>query len=190
MKFLLVFLLLLNVCYSSSFNYCSPELAKASQTTLNLPEASLLLEQIQKEGGVGLFYDKKNANIYACWNPDTRTIHVASTHHRTFGTFISSILFEMHNAKQNRRFEHLFYLAETGKITRSKYIEAMERIEHQNGLETMALINKGISLGIYPKDAQWEIPTQFHEYFQIQIEMGHSAHHGKVFDQISRIRKA
>jgi hypothetical protein len=189
MKKFIILILLFNVCYSANFKSCPKELAKASQTVLQLPEANRLLDQVQQEGGIHLVYDRSSKPYNACWMSPTRTIHVIGKEHRTFASYISSILFEMHNAKQDKKLEYLFQLAERGWITKSEYIESMERIEHQNALETMALIKKGMQLGVYPKDSFWEVPVSFKEHFAIQIEMGHSALHGQTYDALSRKRK-
>ena len=185
MKLLILFILSFNLCYSAQFSSSPKCLQKASEVALHLPETERLLEHILQEGPVRL--DTKNAlqDFQASWNCTSRTIKINLARHRELGSIISSIVFEMHNAKTDKHIEYLMQLVERGMISQDEFIESMERIEHQNALQASFLLTKGIRQGIYPKSAAWSQPVDFKRYFQIQKQAGHAGYYAKVFSKLS-----
>lgn len=174
MKKYLIFLFLL--C-GPLFAYptCSPELNHPLHLLYHLDESRQIISKVEAEAPIRVYLTnlgKKGSN--AMWDPNRRSILLNSAKKRTAGINVRSILFELHNALSNKKFNYYNRLARAGKISKAAYVETIERIEYQNALQTVALLNKGIQLNIFPKDAVWNIAPNFEEHFQIQKKAGHS----------------
>lgn len=169
-----------------SFAFYAPQLSLAVKSLLQVPDCLQLLQEVQKLGPVGLKWEHLGSNSSdAAWYGDQRVIAVNASKRHTEGQKICSILFEMHNAINNYKFLQLDRLAREHKIDKESYVESIERLEHQNALNTKRLLEKGISLGIFPKDARWPIIHCFEDHYKVQQIMGHSHQISCVFDDLN-----
>jgi hypothetical protein len=167
----------------SSLPICSSSLKQHLAALLKIPEAKKLINTIQKEGAFQIIAQSNNSvkKFGACWDPDRRIIYV-DVANRTKGFVIGSILFELHNASVNSQFKHLNRLASYGKIDKNKYIKSMEYIEYLNVLNASKISEKGINMGVLPKDAYLPKYTSFEEHFRAQKMSGHSAYFARSYE--------
>lgn len=167
---------------------CAAQLKGCLNKIQQLPEARQLITDIQKEGPIKITV---NDNHYlskqfgAFWDPCNRVITVNYSSHRSEGSLIGSIIFELHNASVNSKLIRLDNLAASGKIDREAYVEGVERLEYQNSLNASALTKKGIQKGIFPKSAYLPTYSTFEEHFRIQKEAGHSAFIAKNYNHLA-----
>lgn len=155
---------------------CAPPLQNCLQKILEIPEARALIATIQKEGAIKIVA-KENAvskQFGAFWDPDHRIICIDLSPHRSQGSVIGSLLFELHNASSNSKINYLDGLAHQRKIDMKSYVEAMEYIEYLNSLNTSRMAAKGIDMGVLPVDAQLPTYSSFKEHLKAQKESGHS----------------
>lgn len=184
MKFLFIFLIQFSVCFC--FTSYPKEYAETVQTILSLNEARELLADIQSEGPIKIVACRAPHNFGASWNSSLRIIRINTRKNHSSQDLITSILFEMHNAKKDREISRIMGLACRRKISKQLYVQEMEKIEHQNALETTTLLELGQKRGLYPKSILWKMPASFEDYYALQMEAGHTAHHGEVFDLLFR----
>lgn len=180
------FILIINNClfaYSDTFAKVDPHYATAVQRLYQLPEAKRLIYEAQREGAIELkANDIIDAPFDAIWYPSNRSILINP--HEDLGPLICSILFELHNAKTNYAHNQLATLARLRHISRQTYIYEVERIEHQNAMATVTLIELGIARGIFPPSTRWPIPQDFQSYLITQKMSGHSEFIGRVYDEL------
>jgi hypothetical protein len=151
-----------------------------------LPEFHTLIESVQKEGRVRVTYEFiYDGDFDGFWDSSSRTIIVNANRFKSEGKALVTILFELHNAKSNQHFKHLVELAQKGQITKEAYVLAVEKMEYENCLMTCALLEKGRALGIFPKDATWNIAKTFEEHYRIQLRTGHSEWIAKAYDHFN-----
>jgi hypothetical protein len=181
--------LFITLCLMSSALFAypnhSPELASPLKVLYKLEEAKSLLEAVEAEGS----FTMKTARLgmhasNAAWYPDMRTICVNVSNKRSQGSMIRSLIFELHNALNQKKFDQMDRLATQGKISKQNYILEIEQLEYENALQTVKVLNAGIKKGIFPKDAFWPIASSFQEHMQIQLEAGHAQNVGALYDQL------
>lgn len=185
---LIIFLLLINIfsLYGISVPQNSLSGKEALQLIQRLPQACQLISSIEKEGPVKIeILSLPHENFDAFWEGGRRTIRINAERNGTLGILICSILFELHNAATNRHLKKLTLLASTGMISKEEYVEAIERLEHENALKTCALLNEGIFLNIFPAEAYWPILPHFEDHYKIQQVEGHSAWIAAQYDSLS-----
>jgi hypothetical protein len=167
---------------------CAPQLQDNLNTMLKLPEIRDLISTIQKEGNIQITVrnTELSEQFGAFWDMDNRIICIAMSPNSSKGRIIGSILFELHNALANSQLNALDELAAQKKITKSAYVEGVERIEYHNSLKASAITAKGVKLGLFPPDAELSTYSSFEEHYRIQQWAGHSAWIAKTYDDIVR----
>ncbi len=173
---------------SRSFAFYPKELENAATVLVRLPEAKQLLETINKEGPVGLILDPA-AEAGAYWDSYNRRIGINLEMCRNDGVIINCILFELHNAANDKKLRNFTNLAAKGKISKEAYVEAIEKIEHENAVSASRLLRKGIEENIYPPQAKWSVFSSFEDHYLVQQLTGHSLFIAERYDQMNRGRK-
>lgn len=132
------------------------------------------LVQIMEQEGVAVGWAAM-AHCTAMWNGGSRTILLNSSYAWSEGQKIVSILMEMHNARSNSALAKVDRLAWQGRLSKWEYVEAIERIEHANALQTSTLLKEGVAQGYFPPDARYRIYPQFQDHYALQRKSGHSS---------------
>lgn len=163
----------------------SPELKPIIQKLFLLSEARSLLDEAQKDGPIKIRTASLGKNVgEAMWCGDDRTIYLNSSHNQSKACQLRYILFEMQNAKTDRQFMQVDEQAEQGHLSKWAYVKSIERLEHQNALNTYLLIEKGIHLGYYPQEARWPVPKTFEEHYAMQLRNGHADDIASLYEEI------
>ena len=174
----------------SKINSYSPKLKAAITKLEQMPEFREFIAEVQSEGPVKVEIEKMNSfDFEALWDANTRTVIVNENFNKTVGEMITSILFELHNAKSNKTLLATFELAKKGLINKETYVRNIEKMEHTNAVNTTELLEKGIARGIFPKDSSWNIYKNFEDHYKLQQVYGHSQWLADKFDQISPLTK-
>lgn len=161
--------------HSPSFQNIPKQLKTTVTKLLELPEARELLAQVNQEGPVSVVMQNDPSGQFdAFWDGNQRRILVNPHRHQTEGSWICSILFELHNASTNQYMRVLFESAKSNRISKDEWVKQMEKMEHTNALKTCALLDKGISQGIYPANSHWNIFYTFDDHYKLQQVTGHS----------------
>ncbi|MFZ0565299.1 MAG: hypothetical protein WAM28_03855 [Chlamydiales bacterium] len=184
--FLISLLFLSSSVFARQATY-SPPLTRAVHLIYQFEESRKIITQVEKEGGVHIHVanlGKRGTN--ALWDPSNRTIVLNTSKPRTDGINVRSILFELHNALSTKHFDYYGRLARERKISKWDYVEAIERIEHNNALHTVTLLNSGIQQNVFPQDARWNIAPSFEEHFALQKQSGHSGFIAKNYDSMHK----
>lgn len=186
MKTLLFCLFFLSGCLYAYPKH-SHQLSHCINALYQLEDTRLLLESVEAQGTITI----KAAQMghyatNAAWYPDERTICVNFSHKRSYGSLIRSLVFELHNALNQKEFDHYDALASQKRISKEKYIESVEYLEYTNALKTAEIMQKGINQGIFPGDSGWCISSSFAEHYQIQKEAGHSKCIGDLYDVLAK----
>lgn len=152
-----------------------PSAQQAMQIIADVPEGKQLLQEVWKNGAVRVEIVRlENEQFEAYWDAGKRLIQVNAVHTRDLAATIRAIVFELHNAKNNARFIDLMTLAYQGRISVDQYVEGMERIEHQNAIETALILDRGIAQGVFPKETAWLVLRDFEDHYAHQQLGGHS----------------
>lgn len=158
---------------------CSSDLKQCWKKILQLPEARLLINKVQKEGIIALVSNNDHhltKKFGAFWDPSNRIITINSSSHRSEADLIISIIFELHNASSNKHLTRLHYLAAAGAIDRESYVQSVEKIEYQNALNASILARKGVDKGVFPENTLMQTYPTFEEHYKVQKAGGHSSH--------------
>ncbi len=193
MKHLLVLFLFLTSSLSLFGDYRAAQFARvqsslkpAVEKMLRYPKAQRLLQEAQREGPISVRsrpFHVSTSN--AMWNAGNRTITLNSNHPRNEGEAIRSMIFELHNAKNNKRLHAVDLQARSGSLSKEAYVRNIEWVEHQNALEAKHLLDEGVNLGYYPSSSRWPIIENFEEHYRLQQSAGHSQFIAGIYDQIS-----
>lgn len=177
---------ILNISYLfANFIQVPYPLKRAATKIENFSLSKQLLNEVEIEGPIKLeFQPLGKGPFHACWIGELRTILLNASNEWTEGQIISSILFELHNAKKDRKFENLNLLALKNKISKQHYVESIERFEFDNSLLTKKIIDSGIQYGFFPKDAHLPVYKNFEEHYYWQVKLGHSALMAKQYDEL------
>lgn len=150
-----------------------------------LPEVTKLIHEVEKEGPVRVeVMDITSANFDAFWDSKNRIVRINERQNQVEGVFICSLIFELHNASTDGRFKQLYQMAKQGQISKEKYVENVERMEHQNALNASTILDKGIRLGIFDNSARWFILRDFNDHYRVQQMHGHSAWIARNYDRL------
>ncbi len=157
------------------------------ETIQSLPEGRALIVAASKEGPIrlALFNDSR---FGACWNNQERIIALDPQTNASMGKAINSLIFELHNAKNDKKLTQLYRLAANRQIDKEAFVESVERVEYENALETCRLLRKGIERKVFPKDADWQIFRSFEDHYSIQQMTGHSQQIAESYDDLTRAR--
>ncbi len=185
---LFIFILLLS---SSLFAYPqhTPKLCKPLHALYQVEETKQIILKAESEGPIRVRLvplGPKGSN--AMWIPSKRSIYLNSSIPRSEGVAIRSILFELHNSLSNSQFDYYNGLVQAGKISKAAYVETIERIEHQNALQTAALLERGIRNNQFPLTARWNVLHNFETHFQLQKKAGHSQFIAYNYDTMNTYR--
>lgn len=168
---------------------CSPELKESVIQIQKLSEGRELIAKVQQEGQIRILVNNVTSDQFAAfWDPDNRHIYVTLYPDREPGSLIGSILFELHNALVSSKLDYYDSLATQGKISREDYVEAIERLEYQNSLNTAKIAESGIRAGLFHRGARLPTYSSFEEHFRIQKMGGHSAWIARNYDMMSPIK--
>lgn len=168
------------------FAFYPPELKKTVMTLQKLPEFRILLAQISQEGKVGIEMAPSYSESFdAMWDSSRRVIMVNPNKRTSEGNLICSIIFEMHNASTDKQFVELVKKAREGSISKDDFVLSVERMEHDNCLKTIAILQKGMANGIFPDTSKWKVFKNFEDHYKIQQIHGHS---GWLADSYDRYR--
>jgi len=172
------------------FNSYPESLKQAISAIEKIPEITAILREVQKDGPITVkFEDLNSFDFEALWNSQSRTIVVNASKDRSLGNIITSIVFELHNAKSNHNLRNLFEKALKGKINKDTYVRNVEKMEHQNALETSKLMNLGISKGVFPEEARWNMYEDFEDHYKLQQIYNHSQWLAARYDEMTPIKR-
>ncbi len=165
---------------------CCSEIRDTLDQIQQLEEVNDLIQEILKEGPLSIKINHPQAKkqFDGCWSGDNRTIYVTHSKNTPRGLLLSTLLFELHNAKRNYDLQNLDREAQNRKIKKKNYVRAVEQLEFENVHDTTKLINKGKRLGVFPKNCYWNYPDDFEEHLQIQKSSGHSKWIADGYDQM------
>lgn len=167
----------------------STKVRQAFTAIQKLPEVRQLISTIEKEGPIHVdIAHLPNEEFDAYWESTDRLIRINESRNEKFGILICSLLFELHNARADREIVRLGNLAYSGRMTKDQYVESVERLEYQNAMQTSALLEKGISLNIFPADAKWPLYRNFDDHYKAQQILGHSGWIADQYDSMLRTR--
>lgn len=163
--------------------YCAPQLQEAFSLLQQMPEVNALIDKIEKDGPFSIEMNRGMSKKFeGYWSPDYRTVCVTPNH--SLAGNITTILFEMHNAANQSTLDYYDNLAYNREISRKDYIRAIEHWEYENALATAKILNKGIEMGLFPRECYWPVHDNFEEHFELQKSAGHSAYVGKMYDSL------
>lgn len=172
-----------------SLHYSS-DLTEIMNTIEKLPEAQALFREVQKNGPVKIKLERMDSfDFEALWNSETRTVTVNTLFNKTPGQILTSIIFELHNAKSDPILLDYFHKASNGKINKENYVRGVEKMEHQNAVNACDLLEKGIEKGLFPQDSRWTIFRNFDDHYKLQQVYGHSQWIAAKYDQISPFKE-
>ncbi len=181
--FLIVILFFSTTWAAVSQVECSPTLKGIYEIVLEVPEVESLVDRILQKGPLQIEMHSHLSNKFeGYWDGENRTIYITKTDSKA--AKISTLIFEMHNAAYDDELEKLDSLAKRGEISRPDYIRSVEYWEYQNAKKCAAILDKGIALGLFPKESHWKLSDTFEEHFRIQKKAGHSRHIGRMYDQL------
>lgn len=192
-KFILLFTFIASHFYAESLSITtpSPKIETALQKLYLLPGFKNFLMNIEKEGFISIeMKPLPNETFDAFWDSTNRKIRINSLKNEKLETLACSILFELHNAKTDRQFMALYQKVERGKISKSAYVEGVEKMEHQNALDCSLFLERGIDLGIFSEKAAWPILHDFDDHYKLQQIMGHSAWISKNYETIAPVKNS
>lgn len=162
---------------------CDSKLYPLLHRIQRLQETNTLIDQVLLEGPL---YIKINRDLPTqfdgYWSSEERTIYITM---QSKSSYLTTLLFELHNAVRTKELEKLYDLASQKMIEKDKFIERVEYIEHQNVIATSSLIEKGIQQGLYPLNMRWEVDPHFDSHFAYQKQTGHSAWLADLYDELS-----
>lgn len=165
--------------------FCDPQLMRAFDTALQLEEVRQVWNQINQEGAVRILAKQGDRNNFtAYWEGENRIICVNVGLKRRVSEQISSIIFEMHNALRDKKTVELYNQASEKRISRDTFAKEMERLEYENSLDACDLVDKGVRLGIYPRDCFLQRYPNFEEFLREQKMHGHYQHYMRAYQEI------
>lgn len=165
---------------------CSKDLQGCFNKIQKIPGVAELIESILQEGPLKI--TAKNTNLSnrfgAFWDRDRRMICIALYGGMPESEAISSIIFELHNAAVNSKFDAIDAQVLNGSMNKSRYVESMEYIEYVNSLAAAKIADKGIEMGIIPKGAKLHTYRNFQEHYAAQLKSGHSECFAQCYDSL------
>ena len=168
---------------------CDQRLQNCLSKVLKLSSARELIAEIQQQGPIQIRVVRHplSQQFGAYWDREGRVIGIQlSSQKLDEGKVIGSIIFELQNALANRDFDRLDALASSGRLGKEKYVEAMEHLEYQNSKKASALVQEGISQGLFPATAYLPTYSCFEEHFYYQKISGHSNAFRQAYDALGR----
>lgn len=185
--FVFISALLFSTSVFANHIHCDPELRSCLQAIQKVPEGKELVDSVKNQGAFGIVvtHSSLSQKFGAYWDPQQRLISLNPSAHSSQGELIGSLIFELHNALNSARFDHLDHLATTGQINKENYIATVEKLEFENSINAANIAKKGIQMGVLPNTSQLPTYKSFQEHFYYQKLAGHSAWVGHVYDQLA-----
>ncbi len=183
---LLFFHIHLSLTASSELSIYTADAYPAIEAIQKMAEIRKLIDEVQHDGDIAVRVESMpHENFDAFWDGDNRLIKINAVYNKTLGRMIGSLLFELHNARSNDHLQRLCDLASNNLIGIEEFVMKVEKMEHQNALQTSRLIEKGIAKGIFPNDARWPVFPNFDDHYKVQQLHGHSQWIAKHYKQIN-----
>ncbi|MGA8165336.1 MAG: hypothetical protein WB791_10025 [Waddliaceae bacterium] len=151
----------------------------------SLPEGKELIERAMEQGPIAVRF-QRGLSFPAFWETQQRIIIIDPDQNPTEGTRLTCLAFELNNALNDPYFQGLNERALAGSISKNQYVEGIERMEHQTGLKTQALLKKGVQQGLFPHDARQPTIENFEEHFRALQQTGHSRWIGDSYERMRR----
>lgn len=170
----------------SRFASCPPICREGVAALERMEEVRELLRKTQRSGPIAICAAVPPGDFEAMWDGDRRMILINPRYCRDKGSILVSLLFELHNAASNETFMEIIAKAERGQINKRQFVEAVERMEHSNGLKVRHLLALGRKRGLFPPSACMPIPENFEEYYRLQRQHGHSQWIAASYDRYVR----
>ena len=166
---------------SDAFRSYPREVAPLLERIEKLPEVRSLLSRIAKEGPIAVRWTEPHAGFSACWNSSDRIIFLNAAKRNTLGSLITSLVFELHNAEADRKFNALYDAALYGRMDEKSFVREMEYVEWLNCNKSDRILFKGIEEGYFPRDTRTYGWPHFDSYFAAQQRSGHSASYVRAY---------
>jgi len=170
----------------SSLRAKNPKVKVVINKLKKVPESRQLIEEALQGGPITVDLVFKGMPFEAMWENTMRKISIDGRAHRDQGRLLCHLLFELHNAASDSEYLELYDMALNGEIDCDSYVETVEKIEHENMISTVAIIEKGISAGVFPSSARWEIIYDFPTHYKIQQLTEHSLFIAREYQEMSR----
>lgn len=151
-----------------------PELENIVSKIEQMPEVQPLLNKVYEKGPIALELASNSGDFDAMWASGRRVILINPNRHRSESTMIVSLIFELHNAARDTELLDLVDNASSGAIDKDTFVYRTEKLEHENCLDTIRLINLGVKRGLFPSNTSWNIYADFEDHYKIQQLKGHS----------------
>lgn len=165
---------------------CTRDMMPAYQTLIQLPEAKAVVDKALENGPIRIESSgRRSGGFEGMWDSGRRAIVVSPTANRTVGQRVNTLMMEFHNAKSDREFDRLFAMARSNRLSKDKYVEEVERVEHINAVNSSKLLAAGIKRGVYPADAAWNVFADFDSHYQMQQICDHSLWIAREYDRIN-----
>jgi hypothetical protein len=172
---------------STPFIMAPPSVKEAIATMMRFEPTKSILHELSKESPITIKWAPLGRQSHAAmWSGNGREIWLNSDRSWTEGQKITYILMELHNARSNSELAYLDQLAWKRQISKKRYIELVEQVEHRNALQTKNLLCQGVERGVFPVDAQYPIYQNFSDHLRLQMACGHSNFIAARFDELSR----
>ena len=150
-------------------------LGEAIQFIKAAPESAALYNHVERQGAVQfLYHEMEDCPFNALWDSEERLIIVNASKVKTIGKLVSSILFELHNAKSDHTLKQLAQQAENGAIDKETYVHSIEEIEYKNIVNAARIIRIAIGHGLFPSDSWIHTFYTFDNHYKLQQIFGHS----------------
>lgn len=138
-------------------------------------ESAALYRAVKSEGEVEVVISDKEGNDFdALWDGGMRTIFINPRKVQSQARLISSIIFELHNAKSNQELIALVDKAEKGKMSKEEYVRQVEELEYRNITHAANVIESGVKKGFFPSESMLSAFNTFSDHYKLQQLYGHS----------------
>lgn len=193
LSFLLLISFHSNALHSASFHRQSrtstlraknPAVKTVISKLNHVPESRQVIQRVIQEGPITVDL-VSGMSFGAMWENGDRKISINARDQRDQGLLLRHILFELHNALCDSEYEELYTMALNREISCDAYVETVEKIEYENMIKTVSILEKGIALGLFPSSARWEIIYDFATHYKIQQLTGHSLSIAQEFQEMS-----
>ncbi|MEX1013390.1 MAG: hypothetical protein WD595_00680 [Waddliaceae bacterium] len=171
--------------FESSLRTIHPSLKGLVAKLREFPDSNRIIENALQQGSITVDIAYKGMPFEAMWEGELRKISIDGNSNNTEGRILCHILFEMMNAVSEPKYKELYQMAEQGRIDCDSYVEIIERIEHNNMIQTANIIEKGITAGVFPSSARWSFIYDFATHYKIQQLVGHSILIAKEYQDIT-----
>lgn len=161
------------------------ELNHAIQRLKDLPETKKIVQEATLSGPITIKMDySRTMPFEALWECGRREIRIDKAQVKSFGKLLCDLLFELHNAASTSKNDILWNRAQTGNIDCDSYVRSAEKIEHENVISTVAILEAGIAKGIFPQSSRWVVVEDFETHYKIQQLVDHSLYIAQEYQEV------